>query len=69
MKAEGAGMMLRRMIWFVRDCVPEREEGQALVEYGMVLLGVSIAVLVALFALGPRLNDFYNAVGASLKTS
>ena len=61
--------MLRRIICFVRDCVPEREEGQGLVEYGMVLLGISIAVLVALFALGPRLNDFYNTVGASLRSS
>jgi len=49
--------------------LPDREEGQGLVEYGMVLLGVAIAVLVALFTLGPRLNDFYNAVGASLKIS
>ena len=61
--------MLRRMTRFVRDCVPEREEGQGLVEYAMVLLGISIAVLVALFALGPKLNDFYNAIGASLKAS
>jgi len=62
-------MMFRRLVSPWWGWVPEREEGQGLVEYAMVLLGVGIAVLVALFALGPRLNDFYNAVGASLKTS
>jgi Flp pilus assembly pilin Flp len=61
--------MLKATIDLVGSYVPEREEGQALVEYGMVLLAVAIAVLVAIFALGPRLNDFFNAVGASLKSS
>ena len=42
------------LIW---DSVPEREEGQGLVEYGLILAGVSIAALVALFALGPKISD------------
>jgi pilus assembly protein Flp/PilA len=61
--------MLRVTVDFAQCCIPDREEGQGLVEYGMVLLGVAIAVLVALFALGPRLNDFFTVVGSSLKSS
>jgi len=49
--------------------IPEREEGQGLVEYALVLIGIAIAVLVVLFTLGPRLNDFFTAIGASLKSS
>ena len=61
--------MFKETVDFVRCCIPDREEGQGLVEYAMILLAVAIAILVALFALGPRLNDFFNAVGASLKSS
>ena len=61
--------MLKAPIDLIGSCIPDREEGQALVEYGMVLLGVAILVLVVLFALGARLNEFFNVVGASLKSS
>ncbi len=50
----------------IRSNLPERQEGQGLVEYGLILAGVSIAALVALFALGPRVAALFNAVGTSL---
>jgi len=53
----------------IRSYIPAREEGQGLVEYGLILAGVSIAALVALFALGPRVGDLFTAVSASLKAS
>lgn len=61
--------MKTRIGRIVRSYIPEREEGQGLVEYAMVLIGIAIAVLVVLFTLGPRLNDFFTAIGASLKSS
>jgi pilus assembly protein Flp/PilA len=61
--------MVQRFNSLVRSYVPEREEGQGLVEYGLILAGVSIAALVALFALGPRITALFNAVSASLKAS
>jgi Flp pilus assembly pilin Flp len=61
--------MLRTLVDSVLSYVPEREEGQAMVEYGMVLLGVAILVLVVLFALGARLNEFFTVIGGSLKSS
>jgi len=53
----------------VRSSIPEREEGQGLVEYGLILAGVSIAALVALFALGPQISSLFNTVSSSLKSS
>lgn len=61
--------MVNRFSTLVRSYVPERDEGQGLVEYGLILAGVSIAALVALFALGPQITSLFNAVSASLKAS
>jgi len=61
--------MRNQFMSMLRSYVPEREEGQGLVEYGLILAGVSIAALVALFALGPRITALFTAVSASLKSS
>jgi pilus assembly protein Flp/PilA len=61
--------MRGRFASLVRSYVPNREEGQGLVEYGLILAGVSIAALVALFALGPRITALFTTVSASLKSS
>ena len=61
--------MVKQFTTLVRSYVPEREEGQGLVEYGLILAGVSIAALVALFALGPRISSLFVTVSQSLKNS
>ena len=61
--------MVARFTHLVADSAPERKEGQGLVEYGLILAGVSIAALVALFALGPQITALFNAVSASLRSS
>ena len=61
--------MAHRFTSLVGANVPEREEGQGLVEYGLILAGVSIAALVALFALGPQITTLFNTVSASLRSS
>jgi len=43
-----------------------RRRAQGLVEYAFILTGVALAVVVALFVLGPRINAFYSAVGSSI---
>jgi pilus assembly protein Flp/PilA len=58
--------MVKHLSALIRENLPEREEGQGLVEYGLILAGVSIAALVALFALGPQISNLFNTVGASL---
>jgi pilus assembly protein Flp/PilA len=58
--------MANRIKSYVRSYIPVREEGQGLVEYGLILAGVSIAALVALFALGPKIKTLFQTVGSSL---
>ena len=61
--------MVKQFVSLVRSSIPEKEEGQGLVEYGLILAGVSIAALVALFALGPKITTLFNTVGNSLRAS
>ena len=58
--------MVNRFKTVVRSYIPAREEGQGLVEYGLILAGVSIACIVALFLLGPLISKLFNTVGSSL---
>ena len=41
-----------------------REEGQGLVEYGLILILVAVAVALALALLGTQLSDLYSRVAA-----
>ena len=50
--------MLRK--WF------KDEEGQGMVEYGLIIGLVAIAVIIALTALGPKISEMFNKVGAEL---
>ena len=43
--------MLRK--WFMD------EEGQGMVEYGLIIALIAIVVIVALIALGPRIRDIF----------
>ncbi len=42
------------------------EEGQGMVEYGLVIALVALVVIAALAILGPRIAVFYNTAGNSL---
>ena len=42
------------------------EEGQALVEYGLILALVAIVVIVALGLIGTNLNNILNSIQADL---
>ncbi len=45
----------------------ERRRGQGMVEYGLIIAAVAIAVIVALFALGPQIASLFSNAAASLK--
>jgi Flp pilus assembly pilin Flp len=38
-----------------------------MVEYGLILAAVAVAVLIALFALGPKIGSMFSSVAASLQ--
>jgi pilus assembly protein Flp/PilA len=44
------------------------QRGQGMVEYGLILVLVSIAVVIALTALGGQLNSVFNSIKNSLVT-
>lgn len=46
----------------------EEEEGQTLVEYGLLLALIAIIVIVALIFLGPIVSRIFQNVGTSLQT-
>lgn len=45
----------------------EDEDGQTLVEYGLLLALIAIVVIAALVVLGPIVSGIFNEVGTSLE--
>ena len=50
--------MLRK--WF------KDEEGQGMVEYGLIVGLIAVVVIVALVALGPKIRDMFDQVNDSI---
>ena len=46
--------------------VREREEGQALVEYALILALVSLAAVAALTLLGGKINNVFQSINSKL---
>jgi len=53
--------MLKKLMAKMRN-----EEGQGLVEYALIIVLVSIAVLVGLTALGTNINSIFNRIVTTL---
>lgn len=41
--------------------------GQGMVEYGLIVAGIAVVVIVALFALGPKIASMFSSVASSLQ--
>ena len=52
----------------LRARLQEREAGQGMVEYGLIIAAVAIAVIIAIFALGPKIASMFSTAGASLSS-
>jgi Flp pilus assembly pilin Flp len=46
--------------------VKEREEGQTMVEYALILFFISIACILVLVVLGPQISGIFQQVSAAL---
>ena len=44
----------------------EREEGQTLAEYAMILAGIALIVVFAIAFLGGRISSLFSNIGSSL---
>ncbi len=61
--------MIRTLIGtLVAQLRRDDEEGQTLVEYGLLLALIAIVVIAALIVLGPIVSGIFNEVGDSLET-
>jgi len=45
---------------------PEREEGQGMVEYGLILVLVAITAIAGLIIIGPKISSFFSSMGSSV---
>lgn len=61
--------MLHMIISNLLAYLPKREdeEGQTLVEYGLLLALIAIIVIVALLFLGPIVSEIFQNVGSNLQ--
>ncbi len=51
---------------FVR--VMKEEEGQGMVEYGIIIAGIAVAVIATIWLLGPVINNMFNNVLNTMNT-
>ena len=52
---------MRKMLDFLKD-----ENGQGMVEYGLIIALIAIVVIAALLILGPKIADLFNEVSSNL---
>ena len=58
-----SGRLARWQAWLT-----DRAEGQGMMEYGLILSAVAVVVVIALFAIGPKVASMYQSAGASLSS-
>ncbi len=51
-----------------RACLKRRAPGQGLLEYGLIVAVVSIAAVVLIMAIGPRIASMFSSAGAGLSS-
>jgi len=61
---EALGVHLQNTLFNLR----ERQEGQTMAEYALILGGIAIVVILALVFLGGRIRDLFEATGSSVTT-
>ena len=42
------------------------EEGQGMVEYGLIIAGIALAVIVAIWLLGPKIANMFTGINNSI---
>jgi pilus assembly protein Flp/PilA len=60
-------LYLMSLLSALQASLKDRERGQGMVEYGLIIAAVAIAVIVALFALGPKIGSLFSSTAASLQ--
>jgi pilus assembly protein Flp/PilA len=50
----------------IRNVFPSRQEGQGMVEYGLIIALVAVVAIAGLIILGPRLSSMFSSLGSSV---
>ena len=58
--------MLNRTASAIRSYFPEREEGQGMVEYGLIIALVAVVAIAGLIILGPKIASLFTGLGSSV---
>jgi pilus assembly protein Flp/PilA len=58
--------MVARAITAVKNQFPEREEGQGMVEYGLIIALVAVVAIAGLIVLGPKIAALFTSLGSSV---
>lgn len=60
------GTSLGREVEYVKQWLIGREEGQGLVEYGLIIFLVAVVVIAILVLLGPQIGNVFSDINTSI---
>ena len=55
-------MKMNRML----NQIMKDEEGQGMVEYGLIIAGIALVVIIAIWLLGNNIRDLFTSIGTKL---
>ncbi|WP_249226699.1 Flp family type IVb pilin [Alicyclobacillus mengziensis] len=58
--------MLMFKLWMMVQKVLQKEEGQSMVEYGLIIALIAVVVIAALVVLGPTIRNLFTSVNTTL---
>lgn len=58
--------MIQRIGSAFRSHVPDRSEGQGMVEYGLIIALVAVVAIAGLIIMGPKVAALFTALGTSV---
>jgi Flp pilus assembly pilin Flp len=66
---EGKGISMAALFVYLQNTVArlrERQEGQTMAEYALILGGIAIVVILAIVFLGGKIDELFRATGSSV---
>ena len=58
--------MAKRAAAAIQRAFPERQAGQGMVEYGLIIALVAVVAIAGLIILGPKLSSLFSSLGGSV---
>ena len=58
--------MAKRIVNKIQSAFPERQEGQGMVEYGLIIALVAVLAIAGLIIFGPAVSSLLSRLGGSV---